>query len=31
MIIPTNLSDIAGMIATATSVFEKNRQPQPQE
>jgi regulator of protease activity HflC (stomatin/prohibitin superfamily) len=26
MIIPTNLSDIAGIIATATSVFEKNRQ-----
>ena len=26
MIIPTNLSDIAGMIATATAVFEKNKQ-----
>jgi len=30
MIIPTNLSDIAGIIATATAVFEKNKQ-QPQE
>lgn len=27
MIIPTNMSDIAGMIATATAVFEKNKQP----